>query len=409
MAFKALWIPNTSYLPGDDRHGMSALLTPASADYTGFLTTRSGVLPHAVNPAGGSGPLQVVPGGALSVNVSIGHLVLAAGTNKGAYLVTNDSAYNIALATADVTNSRIDLIYALVEDTSNGGATDAVTIDKVTGTPAGSPVAPSLPAGAYEVGRVTVTAGLATVATGNITDSRTFTAPLGAALLLPSASKPSHPTVAQPIWETDTHAHRRFDGLAWRRAGFADDVTYANRPTRATPGDRIIDPTTGVEWVYRKIGGVGYWTPPNGTGVGAFRSSSGPSVTNATYTPLTWNTEDLDLLDAHSTVSNTSRYTPLIPGWYEFSGGFSFENNITGHRISRWAKNGTLQPASASIHMANTGSVACSFPARPYAIYLNGSTDYAEMEVYQNSGGTRTCNTGAPEGHIYMLVKYLGP
>jgi hypothetical protein len=97
-------------------------------------------------------------GANFSVDVAAGHGVIGGDDQaaQGAYLVTLSGKVNVPVAAPD-SQGRIDLIVAKINDPQAGGGTgDNGTILAVKGTPATTPVAPTLPASAIELGRITV-------------------------------------------------------------------------------------------------------------------------------------------------------------------------------------------------------------------------------------------------------------
>lgn len=111
----------------------------------------------------------------MSVNVASGWAAIV-GTiqpNMGTYVAYNDATVNLAIATANPTNPRIDLVCVTVNDSYYTGSTDNVVLQVVTGTPAGSPVAPATPANSIALATVAVAAGALAITSGNITDLRT--------------------------------------------------------------------------------------------------------------------------------------------------------------------------------------------------------------------------------------------
>lgn len=108
----------------------------------------------------------------MSVDVAAG-TALVNGTSvlaQGVYAVTNDATTNLALATADATNPRRDLVVVQVRDTTHDalGFNDA-RLFVVTGTPAASPVDPAVPAGCLVLARVQVAAAATSIVNANIT------------------------------------------------------------------------------------------------------------------------------------------------------------------------------------------------------------------------------------------------
>lgn len=121
--------------------------------------------------------------------------------------------------------------------------------------------------------------------------------------------------------------------------------------------------------------------------IAELRQTTNQSIPSATYTALLFDSEDVDSDNAHSTVTNTSRYTAQTSGWFRFDGGCSFAANATGRRILAWFKNGSIINGN-TVMLGNAGGGATTdIPARSKLIQMNGSTDYVELSAYQESGG----------------------
>lgn len=114
---------------------------------------------------------------ALGVTIAAGRALIA-GTQtatQGFYIAFNDAPTNVAIASADPTNARIDLICVVVQDSYYGGTlNNQVIFQAVTGTPSGSPVAPSAPDNSLVLAHVAVAANATSIVSGNITDYRPF-------------------------------------------------------------------------------------------------------------------------------------------------------------------------------------------------------------------------------------------
>jgi hypothetical protein len=93
-------------------------------------------------------------------------------TNMGVYTLFNDAQETLTITTADATNPRIDLVCATVRDAFYSGANNDVIFQVIAGTPAGSPVAPALPANSISLATVAVAAGATVINSGDITDTR---------------------------------------------------------------------------------------------------------------------------------------------------------------------------------------------------------------------------------------------
>jgi hypothetical protein len=150
------WLQNGSHPAENDR-----LTTQALWATTGIIKSNS----LAVTPNSPVG---------MSVIIASGWAAIVGTTqaNMGTYVAYNDAATVVAITTANPTNPRIDLVCATVQDAYYTGAQNNVIFQVVVGTPAGSPVAPTLPANSIALATVDVAAGALSIVSGNITDLR---------------------------------------------------------------------------------------------------------------------------------------------------------------------------------------------------------------------------------------------
>jgi hypothetical protein len=150
------WLQAGSYPAQYDR-----LTTQALWASTGIINSAS-LAVTANSPAGMS--VRVASGWAAILGTTT--------TNMGVYTIFNDATETLTITTADPTNPRIDLVCATVRDAFYSGAFNDVIFQVIAGTPAGSPVAPSLPANSISLATVAVGAAVTQINTGNITDTR---------------------------------------------------------------------------------------------------------------------------------------------------------------------------------------------------------------------------------------------
>ena len=150
------WLQNGSHPAENDR-----LTTQALWATTGIINSASLAVTQNTPPG-------------LSVVVASGWAAIVGTTqaNMGTYVTYNDASVVLSLNTADPTNPRIDLICATVNDAYYTGSLNNVVIQAIAGTPAGSPVAPSLPANSISLATVAVGAGATAITNANITDTR---------------------------------------------------------------------------------------------------------------------------------------------------------------------------------------------------------------------------------------------
>jgi hypothetical protein len=150
------WLQNGSHPAENDRLGTQALWAT-----TGIINSASLAVTQN-SPAG------------LSVLVASGWAAIVGTTqaNMGTYTTYNDATTVLSITTANPTNPRIDLVCATVRDAYYTGAYNDVILQVIAGTPAGSPVAPSLPANSISLATVAVGAGATSITNANITDTR---------------------------------------------------------------------------------------------------------------------------------------------------------------------------------------------------------------------------------------------
>ena len=94
-------------------------------------------------------------------------------STQGNYFALNDAAVTLTVAAADPTNPRIDSAYAAVNDSFYSGGTNTAVLGVVTGTPAPSPVAPTIPTNAVLLATLAVAANATTIVNANITGAAT--------------------------------------------------------------------------------------------------------------------------------------------------------------------------------------------------------------------------------------------
>ncbi len=202
------WIDGVQLSGQDMRLAQAALATPSSA---GPATVRSGVRPGADLVVSANGTPN------MTVNVAAGQC-LVQGTEsgfEGGIVGTNDGVVNLAIAAADATNPRRDLIVARWYSETVVVGSRRFSLEVVTGSPGASPSDPATPANATVLARVTVAAAASSITSGAITDLRAFTTALGGCLPCLSTTRPSAPYAGQTVFETDTKLFRVWDGTAW--------------------------------------------------------------------------------------------------------------------------------------------------------------------------------------------------
>ncbi len=156
-------------------------------------------------------------------------------------------------------------------------------------------------------------------------------------------------------------------------------MTWTN-PTTVTTGDNISAAKYNNEVVNNSL--FLYNAP-----TARVYNNAAISITNATETALTFNSERYDTDGIHDTGINTGRLTCQTAGKYHIYANLQFAQNTTGVRYAYLRLNGTTKiavqrmpnDAGVAINGVNAGSFCIS------TTYQLAAADYVEVVVYQNS------------------------
>lgn len=139
--------------------------------------------------------------------------------------------------------------------------------------------------------------------------------------------------------------------------------------------------------VQQGMGGTGTTSIP---AFGAWNSSVTACATNG-WTKITFDTEEFDTNNNFA----SSRFTPTVAGYYQLNADITLSSPVSGLILVGLYKNGNLfKRFCATTNSAAYGGNGSSL------VYANGSTDYFEMYLYQNSGGS--INTNADQAATYF-------
>lgn len=122
--------------------------------------------------------------------------------------------------------------------------------------------------------------------------------------------------------------------------------------------------------------------------------STPQAISNATFTKITFDVEEFD------TNSNfaASRFTPTVGGYYSLCGSVSI-NGTTNSRVVSIYKNGVEFKRCVMMGgYSALGSTNYTFSA---LVQANGTTDYFEVYVYQDSGSSQ--NTNAGQSNVFFM------
>jgi hypothetical protein len=168
-------------------------------------------------------------------------------------------------------------------------------------------------------------------------------------------------------------------------------------------GSLLFETDTNRIMVGVSVSGVSYWVPLPGTYLLSVRQTAQQSFADATYAALQFGAVDYN---PYAAWTANTKFQPRFPGWFLMTGAASFSNNQVGMRLTAWYKNGTQLTSNINQGFVPGGGAATA--ARSNPIYLNGTTDYAELWAYQNSGAALLTSVSAGWGTM-MSVVYIGP
>lgn len=128
------------------------------------------------------------------------------------------------------------------------------------------------------------------------------------------------------------------------------------------------------------------------------------SIASGAWTKVQWNNE---LFDTNSNFDPTTnyRFTPTVAGYYQLSTHLRWDY-VTGGTYThglRITKNGSeaLRAIHYPVNTYKDGTMVVTG-----VLYFNGSSDYCEVEAYQNSGSNQ--NTSGNAAEEYFCGTFVG-
>ena len=151
---------------------------------------------------------------------------------------------------------------------------------------------------------------------------------------------------------------------------------------------------TGLKWATS--------ASSSGPAFRVYRSSSAQSFSQSTWTKVQFNSENYDTDNCFDSTTNY-RFTPTKAGYYHFD--VQLKVGKTGQSITSAAiyKNGSEY--SIMYEWTNTGTDYKM--GNSDLIYLNGSTDYAEVYVYDQDPSARNVATSASGASSYFAGVWI--
>lgn len=128
--------------------------------------------------------------------------------------------------------------------------------------------------------------------------------------------------------------------------------------------------------------------------------STGQSLASSTVTTLTYNTDDYDPEDWHSTSTNTNRITPTVAGWYEATLSVALGSTLTATNRLQIA----LKNQAGTTFAAFDGYAGHAIPRRTVTghVFLDGDTNFITSTVFHNNGSAQTISG------VRLALEFLG-
>ena len=119
------------------------------------------------------------------------------------------------------------------------------------------------------------------------------------------------------------------------------------------------------------------------------------SFVDSTWTAIVWDYDEVDTDNMHSLIANSNRITPKTQGWYIGSTGMTWKqlntaNDTSGRRLVAVQKNAGSYIVRMDSRASGVQNRDRHNKAIPFAVSMNGTTDYIEVLAYQDSGSTMT-------------------
>jgi len=125
---------------------------------------------------------------------------------------------------------------------------------------------------------------------------------------------------------------------------------------------------------------------------------------NYTVSPSTWtkvqlSTEDWDTNNNFDPTTNY-RFTPTVAGYYQVNGNlYGIAATSISRTILRIRKNGSVETSRVDLETSGANAIL----GVSDIVYLNGSTDFLELESYHQGSGTLTVVTNLTNLSVVLV------
>jgi hypothetical protein len=131
------------------------------------------------------------------------------------------------------------------------------------------------------------------------------------------------------------------------------------------------------------------------------------AVATSTHTAISWNLVEYETENMW-TATLPTRVTPSTPGWYVGHAGFSFATSTTGYREMNVRVNGDNN-TNVIRHKSDATTGTFTVKGLPFLASFNGTTDYIEVTIWQNTGASLSTTSIAYETYPELTLRWLAP
>lgn len=138
----------------------------------------------------------------------------------------------------------------------------------------------------------------------------------------------------------------------------------------------------------------------NGPAFSAYQSSAQTGIANLTFTKMNLQAEEFDTASCFDNTTNY-RFTPNVAGYYQVNGHVLGSPSAGGMVLVSIYKNGTRFKDGLATPNGSSIAAECVVSS---LVYMNGSTDYVELYVFQSSGSAMSLQSNAPSSNYFQGV-----
>lgn len=132
------------------------------------------------------------------------------------------------------------------------------------------------------------------------------------------------------------------------------------------------------------------------------------SIATSTHTAVSWDFVEVETVNMWDSTAPT-RIKPSVAGWYVGTCGFSFTGNSTGYREMNLAKNGTQGTLRVNADGYTLGAATNVSRGNIFLEQFNGTTDYLEMQLWQNTGAGLSVLVDIVERQPDFSLRWVAP